>query len=110
MNAPANIEPPLDDIRTFLPGISEEEYEARAKLRSLRNAASAQLARAESTTAKQLAFVVIEYLAELLYAPLSPAALSELRQFCTRLMLVSCQAENIEVAGLGAVPMTGGHR
>lgn len=110
MNAPATAEPPLDDIRTFLPGISEEEYEARAKLRSLRNAATAQLAKAESTTAKQLAYVVIEYLAECLYAPLTLPALAELLQFCKRLMIVSCQAENIEAVGLGVLPMAGGKR
>lgn len=106
MNAPVK----LDDIRTILPGISEEEYEARTKLRSLRNAASAQLAKAESETAKQLAFVVVEYLAVYFYAPLELAALAELKQFCTRLMLVSCQAENIETVGLGVLPITGGNK
>ena len=86
---------PLDDIRCFLPGIAADEYARRAKLRSYRNAASGMIASTKSDTARQLAWVVVEYATPNLYAPAPPEWLDTLNQFCKRLMLTAMQAEEM---------------
>jgi|GEM_PF-1433634 len=91
----------LDEIRTFLPGIGEAEYELRAKLRALRNTASAMVSNTESNTARQLAWIVVEYATPTLYAPGTPVAFADLNKFCTRLMLTAMQAENMDLFGAG---------
>jgi hypothetical protein len=68
MNAPVRTKP-LDDIEIFLPGCEGEEFDARAKLRSYRNAAQAMIANTGSDTARQLAWLVVEYATPNLYAP-----------------------------------------
>ncbi len=60
MNSSAKLQP-LDDIETFLPGISAEEYALRAKLRSYRNAATAMIHNTASDTARCLAWLTIDY-------------------------------------------------
>ncbi len=100
MNAHTTIEP-ADDICTFLPGIGEEEYERRAKLRSLRNAAAAMIAATESDTARGLAWIASDYITTAIYAPASPEALDDLAKFATRLMLTAMQAEKIDLFGAG---------
>ncbi len=92
---------PLDDIRTFLPTIGEEEYERRAKLRSLRNAAAAMIAETNSGTARGLAWIASDYATEALYAARAADALDDLNKFCTRLMLTAMQAEQIDSFGAG---------
>lgn len=92
---------PLDEIRTFLPGIGDEEYALRAKLRSLRNTASAMISNTESDTARQLAWIVVEYATPALYAPGIPVEFEELNKLCTRLMLTALQAEKIDTFGAG---------
>lgn len=96
MNAHTTIE--ADDIRTFLPTIGEEEYARRAKLRSLRNAATAMVNNTDSDTARGLAWFAIEYATGALYAPGAAEALDELIRICTRLMLTAIQAEQIDLA------------
>jgi hypothetical protein len=91
----------LDDIRTFLPGIGDNEYELRAKLRALRNTASAMVSNTESDTARQLAWIVVEYATPALYAPGTPVAFADLNKLCTRLMLTAMQAENMDLFGAG---------
>lgn len=99
MSAPTTIE--RDDIRTFLPTIGEEEYARRAKLRSLRNAATAMITATESPTARGLAWIASDYSTEALYAPAAADALDDLNKFCTRLMLTAMQAEQIDAFGAG---------
>ena len=96
MNAPARIEP-MDDIRTFLPGIPADEYDRRVKLRSYRNAATAMVHNTDSDTARALAWIAIEYVTFNLYAPADPDQLDDLGRFCKRLMLTAMQAEDIDL-------------
>lgn len=69
MNALAKIEPALDEIITFMGPIPSDEYAACAKLRSYRNAATGMVALTHCDTARQLAWMAIEYASPCLYAP-----------------------------------------
>ena len=99
MNAFTAIKP-ADDIRTFMPGISEAEYELRAKLRAMRNCASALVAKTESDTARLLAWTCSEYVTAYIYAPVHTDTLDEVALFCTRLMVAAMHAEAIDVGGV----------
>lgn len=72
---------PLDDIRCFLPGIDDAEYALREKLRRHRNVAAAMLATTESPTARQFAWVVNDYVSELIFAPAAPLCWMTWRSF-----------------------------
>ena len=89
----------LDDIATFLPGIAPDEYERRSKLRSLRNVAGAMIARTESPTARQLAWICSEFTTELVYSPAGLALLDDVAKFCNRLMITALHAERLETVG-----------
>ena len=90
---------PLDDIRTFLPGIGADEYELRAKLRSYRNVASALIGNTESPTARQLAWIVSEWTNELIFLPADNALLADVVKFCNRLAITAMHAERLETVG-----------
>lgn len=96
MNALATIERPLDEIRTFLPSIGEEEYERRAKLRSYRNAATGMIALTQCDTARQLAWIAVEYATPCLYAPAPPGGLDALNLLCSRLLKTAMSAETLD--------------
>lgn len=97
MNAPANLNPAkLDEIRTFLGNVPPDEYEARAKLRSYRNAASAMIASTDCDTARLLAWQVIEWATPNLYSPCPLAWLEQLNLLSKRLMLTALQAEEMQ--------------
>ena len=89
-----------DDIRIFMPGIPQEEYDKRAKLRSLRNAATAMRTNTDSDNARCLADMAIEYATGALYAPGAADDLDDLNQLCTRLMKTAMQAEIIDIERL----------
>lgn len=91
----------LDDIRTFMPGISEEEYAKRAKLRSIRNAATAMVSATESSSARKLAWMAIDYITEILFASAKLQALDDIDRLGTRLMLTAMQVEMIDQFGAG---------
>lgn len=91
----------IDDITTFLPGCAGEEYEARARLRGYRNAASAMIASTESNDARRLAWMAAETITPLLFCPgLATADLVEVGRFAKRLMLTAMQAEDLRDGGL----------
>ena len=90
---------PLDDIRTFLPGIGSDGYDLRAKLRSMRNVASALIGNTESPTARQLAWIVNEWVSELIYLPADNALLGDVVKFCNRLSITAMHAERLETLG-----------
>ena len=85
-----------DDIRTFMPGIDETEYELRAKLRTMRNCAAALIAKTDSDTALALAWMCSEYATTYVYAGADNDTLSEVGRFCNRLMLTAMQAESLD--------------
>ena len=90
----------LDDILTFLPGCHGEELELRRKLRSHRNVAAAVIAKTESPTARQLAWIVTEYTAETIFAPMDHSLLADVGKLCTRLLVTAMQVERLETAGV----------
>jgi|JI6StandDraft_1071083.scaffolds.fasta_scaffold02959_6 hypothetical protein len=98
MNARAAIKA-SDDIRTFLPGIGEAEYDLRAKLRTMRNCASALIANTDSDTARALAWTCSGYATAYVYAGADTETLSEIARFCNRLILTAMQAEQIDDGG-----------
>ena len=100
MNAPAAV--PLDTIRTFLGHVPEDEHERRRKLESYRNAASALVARTDCDTARQLAWLVIDWVSPNLYAPAPLEWLDQLNQLAKRLMLTALQAEQMHDMMKGA--------
>ncbi|OBX20623.1 hypothetical protein A9995_02680 [Erythrobacter sp. QSSC1-22B] len=93
MNAQTAIKP--DEIYTFMGHIPAEEYERRAKLRSYRNAASGMIASTECDTARQLAWLVVEYATPNLYADAPVEWLDKLNLLSKRLMLTAMQAEEM---------------
>lgn len=99
--------PYCDDIRTFLPNIDPAEYALRAKMRSLRNTASAMIARTDCSVSRQLAWIVVETATDWLYSPAQEAELEDLNRLFNRLMLTAIQAENIAQFGPGEIPIAG---
>ena len=95
MNAMTRIEP-LDDIRCFLPGIDDAEYEARAKLRSIRHAATAMIGITGCPTARQLAWLANDWITDTIYAPVNAAWLADVQKLGDRLMITSMQARRME--------------
>lgn len=87
----------MDDIRTFLPDISDEEHARRSKLRGLRNAATAMVNNTDSDNARALGWLTIEYASGALYCPGASDALDDLNKLCTRLMLTAMQAEQLDL-------------
>jgi hypothetical protein len=95
MNAFTSIKP-KDSIRIFLPGINDAEYALRAKLRTMRNCASAMIAKSDSDTARALAWMCSEYVTAYIYASAHNDTLEEVAHFCHRLMVTAMQAEAID--------------
>lgn len=87
---------PADDLHTFLPGIEPEEYEIRAKLRTIRNCAAAFIAKTGSDTARALAWTCSDYATSYVYAGADKDTLNEVGRFCHRLMVTAMQAEGID--------------
>ena len=78
-----------DDILTFLPGISDEEYARRDKLRSLRNTAAAIIAQSGSVDARTFAWVCSDRVTDFIYTPAPLALLDEVVKLCTRTIVVA---------------------
>lgn len=95
MSAAGTIE--RDDIRLFLPGVSDEEHAKRALLRSYRNAASAMIASTGSDIARWLAWTASDYATGAIYNPGAAQALDDLNKLCKRLMLTAMQAEQLDL-------------
>lgn len=89
----------LDDIRTFLPGIDEAEYNLRAKLRTFRNTAASLIASTESDSARQLAWITSDYATGTIYAGVPTATLESIVKLCHRLMVTALQVEEIDRKG-----------
>ena len=98
MNAFTEIKP-ADDLHTFLPGIGEEEYQLRAKIRTFKNCAAALIAKTDSDTARGLAWTCSHYATAHIYAGTDNGTLIEIARFCNRLMLTAMQAEEIDGGG-----------
>jgi hypothetical protein len=96
LETPSAGRPIADDIATFLPNIGDEEYERRAKLRAMRNAAGAMIATTRSGVARQLAWFASDYATQLVYSPADPQLLDEVAKLCRRLMLTAMMIDRLE--------------
>lgn len=97
MNAPVTIRlDPLDEIRTLMGPISDDEYERRAKLRSFRNVATAMISVTQSDTARILAWQAIEWISPYLYTPAPVEFLDMLINLVSRLLRTAITAEDLE--------------
>ena len=99
MNAITIIVAAPDDIMTFMPNIGADEYELRAKLRSYRSVASTIIAKTESPTARQLSWIVVEYVSELIFLPAELSFLADVAKFCSRILITAMHASRLETAG-----------
>lgn len=97
MNAPAR----PDEFEIFMPGLDPAEREKRAKLRALRNTATALVNATESDNARALAWMIVEYVTGSLFAPGAAYALDELNLLCVRLLKVAVQIEQIDLERFG---------
>ena len=86
-----------DDILTIMGAVEPEEYAVRSNLRSFRNVASALIGQTESATARQLAWIVSDYVTEMLYVPADLALLRDLSQLCQNTLQCALAAERLEV-------------
>lgn len=87
----------LDEIRIFIGNdISDDEYEARRRIRSCRNAASFKAHRTESTIARKLSWMVAELGSAWVYAPSDAETLTEAATLLRRLLTCADQAEALE--------------
>lgn len=97
MNAPVTIRlDPLDEIRTLMGPISDDECERRAKLRAYRNVATAMISTTQSDTARVLAWQAIEWISPNLYAPAPIDFLDALNQLVSRLLRTALTAEDLD--------------
>ena len=92
----------LDDIRCFLPGIGEEEYARRDKLRSLRNTSAAIIAQSGSADARTLAWLCSDRVTEFIYAPAPIPLLDEVVRLCTRTVILASNTHDFDFEGSGS--------
>lgn len=82
----------IDEFRNLMGDLSAQELTKRVKLSAHRNVATMMLADTQSGIARQLCWIVVEYVTPNLYSPASLAWLDELILFTRRLLIVSNQA------------------
>jgi hypothetical protein len=99
MNAPTlSLSPPvdqMDEIRALLGNIPDEEFEQRNRLRMCRTIATHRVVHAQTDMARQLLWIVVDTVTANLYASRPVELLTEMAQFCRRLLLCANQADEI---------------
>ena len=83
-----------DDIFIFMPGISAEEYQLRAKLRTARNVSTKAMLEVPGTQAHILYSLVNELVTDWIYAPSTDEQLQKLVEQCRRLFICGQHFEN----------------
>lgn len=76
-----------DDIFIFLPGISQEEYQLRARLRTARNISTKAMLEVAGTQAHTIYCLVNELVTDWIYSPANIGQLSRLVEQCRRLVI-----------------------
>lgn len=89
---------PLDDIRTFLGDISDDEYEQRRRIRVARNAACYKAHQTENQTTRALCWIVTDKASEWVYSSADLESLTGGATFLRRLLTCADQIEQLEVA------------
>ena len=87
----------MDDIRTFVPDSTAEDYEARDKLRSARNMATKLMSQSQSRSAIFLASMASDYATASIYTEMPLAELEATAQLCRRLLVTALQAERLDM-------------
>lgn len=82
----------IDEFLILMGDLPAEELAKRVKLRARRNVAAMMLADTQSATARQLCWIVVEYVTPNLYSPASLEWLDELILFTRRLLIIANQA------------------
>lgn len=90
------IAPPVDDITAFLPGISDEEYALRRRIRSARNVASYAVTIAPDAISRDLFILLREHADRWTYKPANLATLKQAVEQCQRLYVATQAAEELE--------------
>jgi len=98
MNAISSVLRSPDDIMAFLPGISDEEYALRRRIRSARNVASFALNSAPEGIARDLFILLRDHADQWTYRPASLATLKLAVEQCQRLYVATQAAEDLEDA------------
>lgn len=83
----------LDDIQILMGKLSPQEHAKRIKLRHHRNVASAMMTQTNSPWARQLCWMVVEWVTPNLYAPAPLEWLDELILFTHRLLDAANQVQ-----------------
>lgn len=89
---------PLDDIRTLLPSIGDEEYEQRDKIRKCRNIANFAIVQDHipEGVARNLYWCLLETAQAWIYAPADLETITTVAEQCRRLFVVAQAAQRLE--------------
>lgn len=87
---------PLDDITTFMGTIPAEEYEARKRIRTCRNAASYKVTQTEHPDARALCWIITETATAWLYRPADTRTLEKVGTYLVDLLKAADRAEILE--------------
>lgn len=86
----------IDDLRAFLGAIPPDEYEARRRIRTCRNAAAFKAGRSESANARELCWMVTEAATFWIYRPAPVETLNKAAEFMAGLLRSAGTVEELE--------------
>lgn len=87
----------MDDISVFLGAIPPDEYEARRRIRTCRNAAAFKATRTESANARDLCWMVTECATFWIYRPAPLDTLRKVVIYMAGLLKSADRVEQLEV-------------
>lgn len=87
---------PPDDITTFLGTLPPDEYEARRRIRTCRNAASLKVVQTENPDARQFCWIVTETATAWIYRPAETDVLGKVAIYLADLLKAADRAEKLE--------------
>lgn len=93
---PEDLPQAMDEIRVTLPGISEAEYEQRRRLRMVRTVAAQKIAELKPGQAVDLAWMATEVAQAMIFSPASIEHLTDVAEYCRRLLIVCDHASRLE--------------
>jgi hypothetical protein len=88
----------LDPITTMLGRLDPAEHEQRRRIHACRELASYAVSLPHSPSARQLYWILCDMATAYLYAPADLPVLTDVAEFCRRLLLVADQADRLEAA------------
>ena len=88
----------LDEIRCFLPKVSDAEWQQRNRIRVARIVATGRIVELQAGTAVQLLWMVVDTATTWMLRPATPAMLEKVVEQCRRLLIVADTAAQLETA------------